>query len=106
LIIRLIVRNNSCRICNKSKNKQTKRGRRINMIITFDFCIKIFKINTISYLYYIITIMNSIKNIKNYLGNTKKSYGKKFIIPLMVVLSGISSEAMSENKTDMLTDIY
>lgn len=50
--------------------------------------------------------MNSIKNIKNYLGNTKKSYGKKFIIPLMVVLSGISSEAMSENKTDMLTDIY
>jgi hypothetical protein len=50
--------------------------------------------------------MKAIENIKNYLGNTKKSYGKKFIIPLMVVLSGISNEAISENKTDMLTDIY
>jgi len=50
--------------------------------------------------------MNAIKNIKNYLGNNKKSYGKKFIIPLMMVLSSISKEAISENKKDILAGIY
>jgi len=50
--------------------------------------------------------MDTIKKIKNHIWNTGKSYWKKFIIPLMVVLSGISNEAISENKTDMLTDIY
>lgn len=50
--------------------------------------------------------MNAIENIKNYLGGTTKNYGKKFIIPLMMVLSSISNEAMSENKKDILTDIY
>gem|GEM_PF-6346436 len=50
--------------------------------------------------------MSVIENIENYLGGTTKNYGKKFIIPLMMVLSSISNEAMSENKKDILTDIY